>query len=144
MTSSTHDPSRPPADPEGETAALHALVAAVERAQREEHVDGFVALFRADAQWTTSGGVRLYGRRAIAEFTAKALPGWTADGSSATYEVEHVTFVRPDVAAVKVRQRYFAPDGTPDGEGTPLYVTAKEDGRWLLTACQNTAVSTES
>ncbi|WP_151770632.1 SgcJ/EcaC family oxidoreductase [Streptomyces abyssomicinicus] len=144
MTSLTNDAGRPPAGLEPETAALRALVAAVERAQREELVDDFVALFRADALWTTSGGVRLYGRRAIAEFTAKALPGWSSDGSSATYEVEHVTFVRPDVAAVKVRQRYFAPDGTPDGEGTPLYVAAKEDGRWLLTACQNTAVGTES
>ena len=30
------------------------------------------------------------------------------------------------------------PDGT--AEGSPVYVMAKEDGRWLLTACQNTPV----
>ncbi|MGW0608855.1 SgcJ/EcaC family oxidoreductase [Streptomyces sp. NPDC002640] len=138
MTSSVHDMHRLPADPDAETAALRALVATVERVQSGQLVDEFIALFRDDALWTTGGGVRLYGRDAIAEFTARVLPGWNADGSSATYEVEHVTFVRPDVAAVKVRQRYFAPDGSPAGEGTPLYVAAKEDGRWLLTACQNT------
>jgi hypothetical protein len=51
--------------------------------------------------------------------------------------LEHILFVRPDVAAVKVRQLYQTPDG-PD-VGTPLWIMAKEDGRWLLTACQNTS-----
>ena len=38
-------------------------------------------------------------------------------------------FIRPDVAAVKVRQRYLTLDGEPmtgDNEGAPLYVMAKE------------------
>ncbi|MEU6158625.1 hypothetical protein [Streptomyces sp. NPDC047130] len=78
MTSSAHDTHRLPADPDAATAALRALVATVERVQRDQLVDEFVALFRADAVWTTSGG------------------------------------------------------------GTPLYVAAKEDGRWLPAACQNT------
>jgi uncharacterized protein (TIGR02246 family) len=58
-------------------------------------------------------------------------------------DVTHVLFIRPDVAAVKVRQIYTSNDGQPsesDGEGTPLFVMAKEDGRWLLVACQNTGV----
>ena len=60
---------------------------------------------------------------------------------TATYEVVHVLFIRPDVAAVKVRQRYLTLDGEQIGnEGTPMYVMAKEDGRWLLTANQNTEV----
>lgn len=61
-----------------------------------------------------------------------------------SYEVVHVLFIRPDVAAVKVRQRYFSPAGellTDQGEGTPMYVVSKEDGRWLLTANQNTGVA---
>lgn len=59
----------------------------------------------------------------------------------ATYQVEHVLFIRPDVAAVKVVQRYFDGDGQLSGEGSPMYVMAKQDGRWLLTANQNTAVA---
>jgi uncharacterized protein (TIGR02246 family) len=58
-------------------------------------------------------------------------------------EVAHVLFIRADVAAVKVRQIYTSNDGRPsesEGEGTPLFVMAKEDGRWLLVACQNTGV----
>ncbi|GAA4557335.1 hypothetical protein [Planotetraspora kaengkrachanensis] len=55
----------------------------------------------------------------------------------------HVLFIRPDVAAVKVRQRVVTLDRRPiEGlsEGSPLFVMAKEEGRWLLVACQNTEV----
>lgn len=120
--------------------AIARVVAEVERSQRTEDVDGFVALFRPDAIWTTGHGRRLSGRDAIAEFTRRVLPG-AMRTVTVTYDVESVLFVRPDVAAVKVRQQYRDPDGAPTGEqGSPLYVMAREDGRWLLTACQNTAV----
>jgi uncharacterized protein (TIGR02246 family) len=142
MASSTDLTSPAPLSLEDEVAAIHELVATLQRAQQLELVDEFVALFRDDAIWTTGGGKRLFGRNAIAEFTAQVLPGWTADGSSATYGVEHVLFIRPDVAAVKVKQQYFTPAGEPESSGTPMYVVAKEDGRWLLTACQNTPVTT--
>ncbi|MGA6207931.1 SgcJ/EcaC family oxidoreductase [Nocardia testacea] len=139
MTIETAHTGHRPADSDTETAALHAVVAAVARAQRDEDVEGFVALFREDAIWTTGHGKRLYGRAAVAEFTARVLPGATAHGH-ATYEVEHILFLRPDVAAVKVRQRYFTTAGELDSEGTPMYVMTKEDGRWLLTANQNTPI----
>lgn len=128
---------------EDETVAIHDLVATVERVQQLELVDEFVALFRSDAIWTTGRGHRLFGRDAIAEFTANVLPGWTAGGSTATYEVEHVLFIRPDVAAVKVKQQYFTADGALESVGTPMYVMAKENDRWLLTANQNTPVVTD-
>ncbi|NKY27067.1 SgcJ/EcaC family oxidoreductase [Nocardia gamkensis] len=131
--------STPAVDTAAETEAIRAVVASVQHAQRNELVDEFVALFREDAIWTTGHGRRLYGRAAIGEFTARVLPGATAHGT-ATYEVEHVLFIRPDVAAVKVRQRYFTPDGALDSEGSPMYVMSKEGGRWLLTANQNTPV----
>lgn len=128
-----------PATEEDAVAELRDLVAEVERVQQNELVDEFVALFRSDAIWTTGHGKRLFGRDAIAEFTAQVLPGSSAHGK-ATYELEHVLFIRPDVAAVKVRQQYFTNDGTLESEGSPMYVVAREDGRWLLTANQNTPV----
>lgn len=120
--------------------AIREVVATVEHSQQNELVGEFVGLFREDAIWTTAGGKRLFGRDAIAEFTAQVLPGAMGTGK-ATYQVEHVLFIRPDVAAVKVVQRYFDGDGQLSGEGSPMYVMAKEDGRWLLTANQNTAVA---
>lgn len=75
---------------------------------------------------------------AITEFTRAVLPASDWDGE-VTYEVTHLQFLRPDVAAVKVRQVYHSAQG--DSEGAPQYVmTRGDDGRWLLTACQNTEV----
>jgi hypothetical protein len=55
------------------------------------------------------------------------------------HEVVPVLFVRPDVAAVKARQRYESPED--GGEGAPLYVMARQgDGRRLLVAGRNTRV----
>ncbi|WP_342801039.1 SgcJ/EcaC family oxidoreductase [Nocardia sp. No.11] len=128
-----------PVDLEAELAAVTAVVETIAHAQANELIDEFTAVFRADAIWTTGHGKRLYGRPAIAEFTAQVLPGATTHGK-ATYEIEHVLFLRPDVAAVKIRQRYFTLDGELSGQGTPLYVMTKEDGAWVLTANQNTPV----
>ncbi|WP_107654881.1 SgcJ/EcaC family oxidoreductase [Nocardia suismassiliense] len=123
-----------------ELDAIRTVVETIQHSQQNELVDEFVALFREDAIWTTGGGKRLFGRAAIAEFTAKVLPGAMRDGT-ATYEIEHVLFIRPDVAAVKVRQRYLTNDGQVTGEGSPMYVMSKENGHWLLTANQNTVIA---
>ena len=46
-------------------------------------------------------------------------------------------FVRPDVAAVEVRQCVVTGDGQ-HSEGSPLYVMAKEGDRWRVVAGQYT------
>jgi uncharacterized protein (TIGR02246 family) len=128
---------------QSEVTAIEQVVATIEHAQRNELVEEFISLFREDAIWTTGAGKLLIGRDAIAAFTEQVLPGAMKD-LVPSYEVVHVLFIRADVAAVKVRQRYFSPDGEPVtelGEGTPMYVMSKEDGQWRLTANQNTAVA---
>ncbi|MFI2779977.1 SgcJ/EcaC family oxidoreductase [Streptomyces sp. ALB3] len=121
--------------------AIEQVVTSVERAQRAKDVEGFLALFHPDALWTTGHGKVLIGFDAIAEFTWAVLPAASWDGEI-TYEAVHTQFLRPDVAAVKVRQVYHSPEG--ETEGAPLYVmTKQDDGRWLLHACQNTEVRVE-
>ena len=125
-----------------EMEAIKQVVSVLEHAQQNELPDEFVGLFRQDAIWTTGGGKLLIGRDEISVFTHQVLPGAMQD-STATYEVAHVLFIRPDVAAVKVRQRPVTLDGEPiDGqnEGSPLYIMAKEGGQWCLVAGQNTVV----
>lgn len=118
--------------------AVKQVVATVERSQQHKDPDEFLSLFHPDAIWTTAHGKVLIGLDAISEFTRKVLPAATWDGE-VSYEVVHVLFIRPDVAAVKVRQRYLGSDD--QSEGAPLYVMARQDdGRWLLIACQNTGV----
>ncbi|MET9279299.1 SgcJ/EcaC family oxidoreductase [Streptomyces anthocyanicus] len=118
--------------------AIERVVATVERTQRDKDAEGFLTLFRPDALWTTGHGKVLLGLDAIAEFTRAVLPQAVWDGD-VTYEVIHTQFLRPDMAAVKVRQVYHSAEG--ETEGAPLYVmTKQQDGRWLLHACQNTEV----
>lgn len=122
---------------QAEIDAIKQLVATVEHAQNNELPDEFLQLFRADAIWTTGGGKRLFGLEEISTFTRQVLPGGM-EGTTVTFELEHVLFIRPDVAAVKLRQIYQTPDGLD--VGSPLWVMAKEDGQWRLTACQNIGV----
>jgi len=136
-------PSVTPLD--GSPADVQALVdrvAELQRTQREEDVDGFLALFDPAAVWVTGGGNRLIGLEAIAAFTRQVLPGAMADGS-VTYEVEHVAFIRPDVALTGVRQQYLDLAGRPrDGwsRGSPTYVWSKTTDGWMIVAGQNTGV----
>ncbi|MFD8752408.1 SgcJ/EcaC family oxidoreductase [Kitasatospora sp. NPDC059577] len=140
----THTVSTGPEAADADIRAIEEVVAAVERAQRAKDPDAFLALFHPEAIWTTAHGKVLIGLDAIAEFTRAVLPAATWDGR-VTYEPAHIGFLRPDVAAVKVRQVYEAPADDPTGgsEGAPLYImTKQDDGRWLLHACQNTEVKT--
>lgn len=138
MTTETADINAPEGAHHKAVKAIEQVVATVERTQRVKDAEGFLALFHPDALWTTAHGKVLIGFDAIAEFTRAVLPTATWDGE-VTYEVVHTQFLRPDVAAVKVRQVYHSPNG--DTEGAPLYVmTRQDDGRWLLHACQNTEV----
>ncbi len=122
---------------------LEAIVDAVEHSQQNELPDEFIALFREDAIWTTGHGRRLFGRDEIADLTRRLLPGSMTE-SKQTYTVEHILFIRPDVAAVKVRQQYVTLSGEPiEGAplGSPLYVMSREDGQWRIVAAQNTLVA---
>ena len=120
-------------------SAIHELVTTVQRTQRARDAEGFLALFHPDAVWTTAHGKVLIGFDAIAEFTRAVLPGASWDGE-VTYEAVHTQFLRPDVAAVKVRQVHHSAAG--DTEGAPLYVLTRNGDRWLLHVGQNTEVRT--
>lgn len=127
----------PPDAPAEDVQALIERVAVLERTQREEDGEGFLALFDSQAVWVTGGGRRLIGLDTIAEFTRKVLPGAMADGS-VNYEVEHILFITPDVALTGVRQQYVDLQGNPTGAGLPSYVWRRTDGTWRIVTGQNT------
>ncbi|MFK8911472.1 SgcJ/EcaC family oxidoreductase [Streptomyces sp. YS-3] len=128
---------------QGDVEAIVRSVAEVQYAQQNELVDAFMSNFRTQHPvWTTAHGKRLSGWDEIDAFTRQVLPGAMAQ-STATYEVVRILFIRPDVAAVNVHQRPVSLDGQPlkdQPEGRPMYVLAKENGRWRIAAAQNTRV----
>jgi uncharacterized protein (TIGR02246 family) len=129
----------PPGSSADVVATLIARVAELERTQQQEDVEGFLALFEADAVWVTGGGRRLIGLDVIREFTRSVLPGAMADGS-VTYEVEHVLFISQDVALTGVNQEYVDLEGKHVSAGLPSYVWRHRAGVWRIIAGQNTGV----
>lgn len=129
----------PPDAPLPDVEALISRVAELERSQRQEDVEGFLALFDPAATWVTGGGHRLIGRDAIGEFTRDVLPGAFVDGS-VSYTVQVVLFIGPDVVLTGVDQQYLDGANQPAGAGRPSYVWRRADGEWLIVVGQNTAV----
>jgi uncharacterized protein (TIGR02246 family) len=122
--------------------AIQDVIARLQDAQQGEDPEGFLALFQEDAVWVTAHGRRLTGLSEISDFTHRVLPGAMQE-STATYEVVHVLFVRPDVAVVNVRQQPVSLDGQllpTEPQGSPVYVMARNGGRWEIAAGQNTQV----
>ena len=121
---------------------LVARVAELERCQRDEDINGFLALFAPGAVWVTGGGRRLIGLDVIGEFTRSVLPGAMSTGS-VRYDVENIAFIRPDVALTGVRQEYLDLAGRPlepPSIGSPSYIWSKTGADWLIVAGQNTGV----
>src|SRR4051794_39673187 len=124
----------PPAAPVHDVHDLIALVAELERAQQQEDVAGFLALFDPAAVWVNGAGRRLIGLPEIAEFTRGVLPGAMAE-ASVTYHVAHIAFVTPDVALTGVQQQYFDRDGQPSGgAGSPSYLWSRTGDTWRIVA----------
>ncbi len=95
-----------------------------------------------DATLVSAMGVRLVGIDEVMAASEAGLAGPLAD-QYARYEVKDVRFIRPDVALAYKEAYAVTADGEPiDVEHTmcALYVLVKEDGRWLITARQNTLV----
>jgi uncharacterized protein (TIGR02246 family) len=136
----------PPESPAAEIERLVQRVAVLERTQRTEDTDGFLALFDADAVWITGGGRRLIGRDAIASFTRAVLPGGMA-GGSVRYDIAHIRFITPDVALTSVDQEYLTGDGrplAPRQQGRPSYLWHRVAGEWRIVSGQNTPVPVDA
>ena len=131
--------------PDASSAVMDVLierVSTLERCQRQEDVDGFLDLFDEAAVWVNGAGRRLIGRDEIAAFTRRVLPGAFATGS-VNYEVQHILFIRSDVALTGVRQEYVDAKGRPAAEGafgSPSYVWRRNGDMWKIIAGQNTSV----
>lgn len=129
-----------------EISALEAVIATVESHQESEDFDDYLALFHPDLLWVTGFGTVITSRDEFEAFSRKELPGWNRamKDNTVTYKVEHVTFIRPDVAAVALRQQVVGPDGQPavgHEEGRPTYLMAKDaSGAWRIVFAQNTHV----
>jgi uncharacterized protein (TIGR02246 family) len=104
--------------------------------------------FAADVMWGSPFGATVQGYERLHAIHGR-LMGERRGGPSSRYEIDTVLCPAPGVAVAQVRRVALAPDGTPltpasDLTGAfsemALYVLIRRNGRWWLSAGQNTPV----
>lgn len=125
-----------------DTDEIRQVIADVERGFNTNDAALMNKHVAADATLVNVMGVRLAGIDDVMAASEAGLAGPLRD-QYARYEVRDVRFVRPDVALVYKEAYAVTADGEPidlDHTMCALYVLVKQDGRWLITARQNTLV----
>jgi uncharacterized protein (TIGR02246 family) len=125
-------------------AAIGQVIADIETGFNTNDADLSVAHFARNGSAVNVLGVELHGWDALVESHRTGLAGPLAD-QRARYEVQDVTFVRPDVAIAHKHAWAVDPDGDDIDVGhamVALYVLVKEDGRWWIASRQNTLAPT--
>jgi uncharacterized protein (TIGR02246 family) len=121
----------------GDSEAIAAVIAGLERAFNANDPELAVSGFAADAVVVDARGGVAVGRGALLEAERAA----ARPDQHARYAVEDVIFVRPDVAVARVVARAVSAAGEPLDVGhtmVSLYVLASSGGRWQVVARQST------
>ncbi|GAA4674466.1 SgcJ/EcaC family oxidoreductase [Pseudonocardia yuanmonensis] len=143
MTSVTTAPTvSDDADHSADLAALRQVIADVETGLNTNDAELMTRHFAADAVAVGVNGRATAGLDALREVHTQAVRGFLKD-QYARYEIDDVTFVRPDVALVRKLARAVDAEGTPidlDHTMSALYVLVREQGRWWIVARQNTLI----
>jgi uncharacterized protein (TIGR02246 family) len=124
-------------------AAIHQVIADVERGFNTNDAELAVRRFARDASAVAVTGVRTVGLDALLEAHRVGFAGPLRD-QFARYEVGDVAFVAPDVALVHKRARAVDADGVSLDVGhamVALYVLVRRGDRWWIAARQNTLVA---
>jgi uncharacterized protein (TIGR02246 family) len=124
--------------------AIRALVADVEAGFNANDPELIVRPFAENATAVGVNGALLEGRSAALEASRALLAGPLRD-QRARYELEDVTFLRPDVAIGHKLAWALDEDGRPKDVGhamIALYVFVKEGDTWWVASRQNTLAVT--
>lgn len=146
MTLQTHTPPRiedTTADHAADVAAIAGVIADVQAGFNGKDPELSTAHFAANATAVTATGVEVDGIEALREANRTGLAGPLSD-QYARYELQRVSFPRPDVALAYKHATATTPDGEPIDVGhamVALYVLVREAGRWWIVARQNTLVT---
>lgn len=143
MTSVTSAPTvSDDADHVADLTALRQVIADVETGLNTNDAELMTRHFAANAVAVGVNGRATAGLAALREVHAQAVTGFLKD-QYARYEIDDVSFVRPDVALVRKLARAVDAEGTPidlDHAMSALYVLVREQGRWWIVARQNTLI----
>ncbi|MBL1076658.1 SgcJ/EcaC family oxidoreductase [Nocardia sp. 2] len=129
-------------DHTADRAAIAQVIRNVETAYNTNDAELMVADLAENAVVGNAMGVLQRGREAVLEASRAGLAGFLKD-EYVRYEVLEIAFLRPDVAIAHKGARATTAEGQPidrDDAMRALYVLVKQDGRWWVSARQNTLV----
>ena len=100
--------------------------------------DAFAAPFAEDADYVIINGMRVKGRKAIAEGHRQIFSTIYKNSHNAA-TIESVRFLRDDVAVAHVRWHLKHQAG--EGNARATLVMTKDKGKWSIVAFQNTGIA---
>ncbi|WP_067547191.1 SgcJ/EcaC family oxidoreductase [Nocardia crassostreae] len=129
-------------DHEDDIRAIRQIITNVETAYNTNDAELMTDDFTANAAVVNAMGTLMVGREALLAANQAGLAGFLKD-EYARYDVQDITFLRPDVAIAHKVARATTPTGElidQDPAMIALYVLTKQDGRWWTAARQNTLI----
>ncbi|MFI6430593.1 SgcJ/EcaC family oxidoreductase [Rhodococcus oryzae] len=125
-------------------AAINRVVA--DAVEFQNDVGRFIPLHTPEVTIVNFGGRRVSGRDALTAAMRQALATPLADVTS-TVDIEHIRFLRDDVAIVACVKRVFdgrdsAATALPATTGQLTYVMVDDGDRWRIASAQTTPTTT--
>jgi len=123
--------------------AINDILGRLEIAWSASDSKSFAASFIEDAIFVhIFWGGQLDGRHAI-DAAHRHIFETLYKGSSASFLLRSIRFVRPDVAIVLVRQhvKFYEVNEAREIDTRPTLIMVKEEGNWHIVALQNTRIS---
>ncbi|UGT40927.1 SgcJ/EcaC family oxidoreductase [Nocardia yamanashiensis] len=129
-------------DHEADIAAIRQIITNVETGYNTNDPELMTADFTANAGVVNAVGTLMTGYDALLAANTAGLAGFLKD-EYVRYDIQDLTFLRPDVAIAHKVARATTPTGElidRDPAMIALYVLVKQDGRWYTAARQNTLI----
>ncbi|MBF6183411.1 YybH family protein [Nocardia otitidiscaviarum] len=128
-----HDPS---AQATAETVAAD-LAAELQRAGETADADRYDSWFAADVVWGSPFGALVVGYEQINAIHRRMMGAAKPVAPHSRFEVVVATSPAPGVVVTQIRRQALEPGGFSE---VALYVLVERDGKWWLSAAQNTPV----
>ena len=139
---SVDDLDRPTPSAE-DAAAIHLVIADVERGFNENDADLLVCHVAPDAVIVNAVGIVLRGRSAVESATREGLARGPLSVATAHYRLSDIALIAPDVVVAHKSAWSTAEDARRGAspEMNAHYTFVRRDGRWWILRRQNTLVA---
>jgi uncharacterized protein (TIGR02246 family) len=125
---------------EEDEKAIREIITRIEQAWNAGDSARFAMPFAEDADYVVVNGMYLKGREAI-DRAHRQIFDTFYKGSTNRFTLEHLRFLRPDVAVMHVHAHATFQDGVRESKARGTWIVTKEDDAWSIAAFHNTTIT---